>query len=103
MSVFYGKRGKTRRLIMQNSKALLETHGIEHVTMQDIADAANVSYDSEDDIENIIDKAECDLELINSQTYGVKNALSELRKMRNTRIEEQGGVKDEMDRVITER
>ena len=43
MSVFYGKRGKTRRLIMQNSKALLETHGIEHVTMQDIADAANVS------------------------------------------------------------
>lgn len=43
MSVFYGKRGKTRRLIMQSSKELLETHGIEHVTMQDIADAANVS------------------------------------------------------------
>lgn len=53
-----------------------------------LADAANVSYDSEDDIENIIDKAECDLELINSQIYDVKNALSELRKMRNTRIEE---------------
>lgn len=71
--------------------------------LERLADAANVSYDSEDDIENIIDKAECDLELINSQIYDVKNALSELRKMRNTRIEEQGGVKDEMDRVITER
>lgn len=56
--------------------------------LERLADAANVSYDSEDDIENIIDKAECDLELINSQTYDVKNALSELRKMRNTRIEE---------------
>lgn len=53
-----------------------------------LSDAANVSYDSEDDIENIIDKAECDLELINSQIYDVKNTLSELRKMRNTRIEE---------------
>ena len=71
--------------------------------LERLADAVNVSYDSEDDIENIIDKAECDLELINSQIYDVKNALSELRKMRNTRIEEQGGVKDEMDRVITER
>lgn len=71
--------------------------------LERLADAANVSYDSEEDIENIIDKAECDLELINSQIYDVKNALSELRKMRNTRIEEQGGVKDEMDRVITER
>lgn len=71
--------------------------------LERLADAVNVSYDSEDDIENIIDKAECDLELINSQIYDVKNALSELRKMRNTRIEEQGGVKDEIDRVITER
>lgn len=71
--------------------------------LERLSDAANVSYDSEEDIENIIDKAECDLELINSQIYDVKNALSELRKMRNTRIEEQGGVKDEMDRVITER
>ena len=71
--------------------------------LERLSDAANVSYDSEEDIENIIDKAECDLEIINSQTYDVKNALSELRKMRNTRIEEQGGVKDEMDRVITER
>ena len=56
--------------------------------LERLADAANVPYDSEDDIENIIDKAECDLELINSQIYDVKNALSELRKMRNTRIEE---------------
>lgn len=56
--------------------------------LERLADAVNVSYDSEDDIENIIDKAECDLELINSQIYDVKNALSELRKMRNTRIEE---------------
>lgn len=56
--------------------------------LERLADAANVSYDSEEDIENIIDKAECDLEIINSQTYGVKNALSELRKMRNARIEE---------------
>ena len=56
--------------------------------LERLADAANVSYDSEDDIENIIDKAECDLESINSQIYDVKNALSELRKMRNTRIEE---------------
>lgn len=56
--------------------------------LERLADAANVSYDSGDDIENIIDKAECDLELINSQIYDVKNALSELRKMRNTRIEE---------------
>lgn len=56
--------------------------------LERLAGAANVSYDSEDDIENIIDKAECDLELINSQIYDVKNALSELRKMRNTRIEE---------------
>lgn len=56
--------------------------------LERLADAANVSYDSEDDIENIIDKAECDSELINSQIYDVKNALSELRKMRNTRIEE---------------
>lgn len=56
--------------------------------LERLSDAANVSYDSEEDIENIIDKAECDLELINSQTYDVKNALSELRKMRNTRIEE---------------
>lgn len=56
--------------------------------LERLVDAANVSYDSEDDIENIIDKAECDLELINSQIYDVKNALSELRKMRNTRIEE---------------
>lgn len=56
--------------------------------LERLADAANVSYDSEDDIENIIDKAECDLELINSQIYDVKNALSELRKMRNARIEE---------------
>lgn len=71
--------------------------------LERLSDAANVSYDSEEDIENIIDKAECDLEIINSQTYDIKNALSELRKMRNTRIEEQGGVKDEMDRVITER
>ena len=71
--------------------------------LERLADAANVSYDSEEDIENIFDKAVCDLELINSQIYDVKNALSELRKMRNTRIEEQGGVKDEMDRVITER
>lgn len=71
--------------------------------LERLSDAANVSYDSEEDIENIIDKAECDLELINSQIYDVKNALSELRKMKNTRIEEYGGVKDEMDRVITER
>lgn len=56
--------------------------------LERLADAANVSYDSEDDIENIIDKAECDLELINSQIYDIKNALSELRKMRNARIEE---------------
>lgn len=56
--------------------------------LERLADAANVSYDSEDDIENIIDKAECDLEIINSQIYDVKNALSELHKMRNTRIEE---------------
>ena len=56
--------------------------------LERLADAANVSYDSEEDIENIIDKAECDLELINAQIYDVKNALSELRKMRNTRIEE---------------
>jgi hypothetical protein len=56
--------------------------------LERLADATNVSYDSEEDIENIIDKAECDLELINSQIYDVKNALSELRKMRNTRIEE---------------
>ena len=56
--------------------------------LERLADAVNVSYDSEDEIENIIDKAECDLELINSQIYDVKNALSELRKMRNTRIEE---------------
>lgn len=56
--------------------------------LERLADAANVSYDSEEDIENIIDKAECDLEIINSQTYDIKNALSELRKMRNTRIEE---------------
>lgn len=71
--------------------------------LERLADATNVSYDSEEDIENIIDKAECDLELINSQIYDVKNALSELRKMRNTRIEEERCVKDEMDRVITER
>ena len=56
--------------------------------LERLSDAANVSYDSEEDIENIIDKAECDLEIINSQIYDVKNALSELRKMRNTRIEE---------------
>lgn len=56
--------------------------------LERLADAANVSYNSEEDIENIVDKAECDLELINSQIYGVKNALSELRKMRNARIEE---------------
>ena len=56
--------------------------------LERLSDAANVSYNSEEDIENIVDKAECDLELINSQTYGVKNALSELRKMRNARIEE---------------
>ena len=56
--------------------------------LERLADAANVSYDSEEDIENSIDKAECDLELLNSQIYDVKNALSELRKMRNTRIEE---------------
>lgn len=56
--------------------------------LERLADAANVSYDSEEDIENIIDKAECDLEIINSQTYDIKNALSELRKMRNARIEE---------------
>lgn len=56
--------------------------------LERLADAANVSYDSEEDIEDIIDKAEYDLELINSQTYDVKNALSELRKMRNARIEE---------------
>lgn len=56
--------------------------------LERLADVANVSYDSEEDIENIIDKAECDLESINSQIYDVKNALSELRKMRNTRIEE---------------
>lgn len=56
--------------------------------LERLSDAANVSYDSEEDIENIIDKAECDLEIINSQIYDVKNALSELHKMRNTRIEE---------------
>lgn len=56
--------------------------------LERLSDAANVSYDSEEDIENIIDKAECDLEIINSQTYDIKNALSELRKMRNARIEE---------------
>ena len=56
--------------------------------LERLSDAANVSYDSEEDIEDIIDKAECDLELINSQTYDVKNALSELCKMRNARIEE---------------
>lgn len=56
--------------------------------LEKLSDAANVSYDSEEDIENIIDKAECDLEIINSQTYDIKNALSELRKMRNARIEE---------------
>lgn len=56
--------------------------------LERLADVANVSYDSEEDIENIIDKAECDLEIINSQTYDIKNALSELRKMRNARIEE---------------
>lgn len=56
--------------------------------LERLSDAANISYDSEEDIESIIDKAECDLELINSQTYDVKNALSELRKMRNARIEE---------------
>lgn len=68
----------TKNELMNNLESELER----------LADAANVSYDSEDDIENIIDKAECDLELINSQIYDVKNALSELRKMRNTRIEE---------------
>ena len=46
--------------------------------LERLSDAANVSYD----------KAECDLEIINSQTYDIKNALSELRKMRNARIEE---------------
>ena len=56
--------------------------------LERLSDVANVSYDSEEDIENIIDKAECDLEIINSQTYDIKNALSELRKMRNARIEE---------------
>lgn len=53
-----------------------------------LSDAANVSYDSEEDIENIIDKAECDLELIKSQIRDIEDALSELRKMRNARIEE---------------
>jgi hypothetical protein len=56
--------------------------------LERLADAANVSYDSEDDIENIIDKAECDLELIKSQIRDIEDALSELRKMRNARIEE---------------
>ena len=49
---------------------------------------SNASYDSEEDIENIIDKAECDLELIKSQIRDIEDALSELRKMRNARIEE---------------
>ena len=53
-----------------------------------LSDAANVSYDSEEDIENIIDTAECDLELIKSQIRDIEDALSELRKMRNARIEE---------------
>ena len=53
-----------------------------------LTDAANVSYDSEEDIENIIEKAECDLELIKSQIRDIEDALSELRKMRNARIEE---------------
>lgn len=56
--------------------------------LERLSDAANVSYDSEEDIENIIDKAECDLELIKSQIRDIEDALSELRKMRNTRIEE---------------
>lgn len=56
--------------------------------LQRLSDAANVSYDSEEDIENIIDKAECDLELIKSQIRDIEDALSELRKMRNARIEE---------------
>ena len=56
--------------------------------LERLADAANVSYDSEDDIENIIDKAECDLELIKSQIRDIEDALSELRKMRDARIEE---------------
>nr|DAV93270.1 MAG TPA: hypothetical protein [Caudoviricetes sp.] len=56
--------------------------------LERLSDAANVSYDSEEDIENIIDKAECDLELIKSQIRDIEDALSELRKMRNARIEE---------------
>lgn len=56
--------------------------------LERLSDVANVSYDSEEDIENIIDKAECDLELIKSQIRDIEDALSELRKMRNARIEE---------------
>lgn len=56
--------------------------------LERLSDAANVSYDSEEDIEDIIDKAECDLELIKSQIRDIEDALSELRKMRNARIEE---------------
>ena len=56
--------------------------------LERLSDAANVSYDREEDIENIIDKAECDLELIKSQIRDIEDALSELRKMRNARIEE---------------
>ena len=56
--------------------------------LERLSDAANVSYDSEEDIGNIIDKAECDLELIKSQIRDIEDALSELRKMRNARIEE---------------
>lgn len=56
--------------------------------LERLSDVANVSYDSEDDIENIIKKAECDLELIKSQIRDIEDALSELRKMRNARIEE---------------
>lgn len=56
--------------------------------LERLSDVANVSYDSEDDIENIIEKAECDLELIKSQIRDIEDALSELRKMRNARIEE---------------
>lgn len=56
--------------------------------LERLSDDANVSYDSEEDIENIIDKAECDLELIKSQIRDIEDALSELRKMRNARIEE---------------
>lgn len=53
-----------------------------------LGDAASVSYDSEDNIKDIIEKAECDLELIKSQIRDIEDALSELRSIRNTRIEE---------------